>query len=155
MKPFPGSYNFLSKQSFTDGEYAIVPIRIEDRKAIMEWRNEQIYHLRQARALTEQDQDIYFNQVVRGLFSEKKPKQILFSVLKGEECIGYGGLVHINWIDQHAEVSFIMETELETEHFNSILSAYLPLIEEVAFQELNLHKLFEIYIIIFLLLLDP
>src|SRR5690606_352859 len=62
--------------------------------------------------------------------------------LKNHECIGYGGLVHINWIDQNAEISFIMKTELEQNEFKKHWGIYLDLIEEVAFKELNLHKLY-------------
>ena len=41
----------------SDGQYKIVPIRYEDRFDIMKWRNEQMYHLRQSKPLTEEDQE--------------------------------------------------------------------------------------------------
>src|SRR5690554_6066540 len=107
------SYKALNKQSFRVGKFSLVPVRFEDRLSIMQWRNEQIYHLRQHKPLTEQDQENYFKNVVSGLFESEKPNQLLFSFLKGGQCIGYGGLVHINWLDQHAEISFIMDTSLE------------------------------------------
>jgi len=53
------SYNCLHKQEITTGEYTIVPIRYEDRLAIMKWRNEQMYHLRQENILTENDQHTF------------------------------------------------------------------------------------------------
>jgi hypothetical protein len=136
------SYKALNKQIFSDGEFSIVPIRFDDRMKIMKWRNEQIYHLRQARPLTEEDQNTYFENVVSKLFDQKQPNQLLFSFLKSNVCIGYGGLVHINWIDQHAEISFIMNTELEKDFFKDYWSDYLRLIEDVAFIDLKLHKLF-------------
>lgn len=49
-----GTYRVLNQQIVTDGEYSLVPIRYEDRWRIMQWRNEQIYHLRQAKPLTEE-----------------------------------------------------------------------------------------------------
>ncbi|GAK91039.1 putative ribosomal-protein-serine acetyltransferase [Nonlabens ulvanivorans] len=49
---------------------------------IMKWRNEQMYHLRQAEKLTEQSQDSYFKNVVSKLFEQEKPNQLLFSFLK-------------------------------------------------------------------------
>lgn len=134
-------YKALDKQVFTFGGYSIVPIRMEDRYKIMEWRNEQMYHLRQNVHLTKVKQDIYFDSVVSNLFKEENPGQILFSYLEGEECIGYGGLVHINWTDKNAEISFIMKTELEQLDFKKHWGIYLELIEEVAFIELKLHKL--------------
>jgi ribosomal protein S18 acetylase RimI-like enzyme len=135
-------YKALNKQEYHQGSYKIVPIRFQDRYKIMQWRNEQIYHLRQNKILTIEDQDLYFNTIINNLFDQEKPYQILFSYLDNGICIGYGGLVHINWIDQHAEVSFIMDTELETNEFEKHWSIYLSLIEQVAFASLSLHKVF-------------
>ncbi len=135
------SYKFLSKAVFSRGEYSIVPIRKEDRYDIMKWRNEQMYHLRQSEPLTKDQQNKYFETVVTALFEENKPNQILFSYLKGNECIGYGGLVHINWIDSNAEISFIMNTNLQQFEFHKHWGTFLNLIEEVAFNQLKLHKL--------------
>jgi len=135
-------YKVLKKQVYTLGEYALVPIRFEDKFKIMHWRNEQIYHLRQSEPLTEADQVDYFNNVVAQLFDQEKPSQILFSFLEDGICIGYGGLVHINWIDRNAEVSFVMNTDLESAMFMEYWSLYLKLIEQVAFQELFYHKIY-------------
>jgi|SRR5690554_1648294 len=139
---FPKEYKVLRNNEFSQNEYAIVPIRFEDRYDIMQWRNEQIYHLRQAEPLTKEAQDRYFKNIVSQLFDQDQPNQILFSYLKDGACIGYGGLVHINWIDKHAEISFIMKTELEKEEFKTHWGIYLDLIEQVAFPELKLHKIF-------------
>ena len=133
-------YKVLDKQSFIKSRYSLVPIRFEDRHAIMKWRNEQIYHLRQSKPLTKEDQDAYFENVVAKLFDQDQPNQILFSFLENGVCIGYGGLVHINWIDKNAEVSFIMNTDLEKEYFSDYWKAYLNILKEVAFETLNLHK---------------
>lgn len=137
-----GSYKVLNKQIFSVDEYSIVPIRFEDRVEIMKWRNEQIYHLRQSAPLTIEDQDFYFKNTVAKLFEQDRPNQILFSYLENDICIGYGGLVHINWIDKNAEISFIMKTELENENFHSMWLKYLMLIEKVAFTDLKMHKIF-------------
>jgi RimJ/RimL family protein N-acetyltransferase len=135
-------YKVLNKQAFQEGGYALIPIRHEDRYDIMRWRNEQIYHLRQNTPLTQVDQDKYFNNVINQLFDQEQPKQILFSFLEEERCIGYGGLVHINWENRNAELSFIMNTSLEATRFDELWKAYLSLIEKVAFQALNLHKVY-------------
>jgi RimJ/RimL family protein N-acetyltransferase len=115
---------------------------MDDRYKIMQWRNEQIYHLRQAKPLTKEKQDWYFENLVAKLFEQQEPNQLLFSFLKGDDCIGYGGLVHINWTDQHAEISFIMNSELEDEFFEKNWTTYLNLLEKVAFEDLGFHKLF-------------
>lgn len=137
-----GFYKVLNKQKFEWEDHTIVPIRMEDRHAIMHWRNEQIYHLRQNKPLTETDQDAYFQNVVVNLFDHASPNQILFSYLENDTCIGYGGLVHINWIDKNAEISFIMSTALEKDFFEFHWNTYLKLIEKVAFDELKFHKIY-------------
>lgn len=135
-------YKALNKQTFSFGNFSIVPLRMEDRFPIMNWRNQQIYHLRQQKPLIAADQEAYFENVVAKLFEQEHPEQILFSYLKDDVCVGYGGLVHINWIDRYAEISFIMDTELEKEFFGIHWKTYLNLIEKVAFEELGLHKIF-------------
>ncbi len=139
---FPTKYNCLDQNKFEALNHKIVPIRYEDRLAIMRWRNEQIYHLRQYEILTEKKQEKYFKEIIAKLFDKDKPDQILFSYLKNNKCIGYGGLVHINWIDKNAEISFIINTELEKENFHYHWTTYLSLIEEVGFKELKMHKLY-------------
>ena len=135
-------YICLQHQEQHIGDYSIVPLRYEDRFSIMKWRNEQIYHLRQARPLTEDDQQRYFDNVVSKLYDNPKPDQILFSYLEKGVCIGYGGLVHINWIDRNGEISFIMDTKLEAEHFAEHWSNYLTMLKSVAFDDLGLHKIY-------------
>jgi RimJ/RimL family protein N-acetyltransferase len=136
------SYSCLTKQKFSDSEYSLEPIRIDDKYQIMRWRNEQLYHLRQLKALTEIEQDSYFSDVVVPLFDQRQPNQILFSYLKRGVCLGYGGLVHINWWDKNAELSFIMNTGLERNEFGQHWTTFLKLIQKVAFESLGFHKIF-------------
>jgi RimJ/RimL family protein N-acetyltransferase len=141
MTNWPIKYIVLTHHIFELENYKLVPIRYLDRYDIMKWRNEQIYHLRQAKPLSKEDQDIYFEDIVAKLFDQPQPKQILFSYLDGDICIGYGGLVHINWIDKNAEISFVMNTDLENEYFQKHWQSYLTLIEKVA-DELKMHKIY-------------
>ena len=134
-------YKLLNNQVFNNENFSLVPIRFEDRYEIMNWRNQQIYHLRQSKILTKGEQDYYFENVVSKLFDDLKPSQILFSFLEGEICVGYGGLVHINWVDNNAEISFVIDTSKE-DSFIKYWEAYLNLIKVVAFKEINLHKIF-------------
>lgn len=136
------SYQCLQQQKFAFGDFAIEPLRDEDKYTILEIRNEQLFHLRQSEPLTKEKQEYYFATTVAGLFEQERPSQILFSFFENGKFIGYGGLVHINWIDQHAEISFVMKTVLEKDFFQLYWSNYLKLIEEVAFKELKFHKIF-------------
>ena len=136
------SYKCLNKQIFELDEYKLLPIRLEDRYNIMKWRNDQIFHLRQKAPLTKADQDLYFENIIKKQFSEDTPEQILFSFLRNEKCIGYGGLVHINWKLKIAEISFLISTELEEKYFEIFWGEYLKIIENVAFKELSFIKIF-------------
>ncbi len=135
-------YRCLEKQNFVNENHSLVPLRWEDRIDIMHWRNSQMYHLRQSEILTAEAQDQYFSSIIAKQFEEQKPNQILFSFLHHNKCIGYGGLVHINWIDKHAEISFIMDTALEPDFFEENWLTYLSLIEPIAFEYLKFHKIF-------------
>ena len=139
---FPQKYECLKQNEVEFGDYKIIPIRFEDRINIMSWRNEQIYHLRQSKPLTQESQDEYFAKIIANMFSQKRPKQILFSLIKNEIFIGYGGLVHINWYDKNAEISFVMDTKLEKNFFKKYWINWLYLIEQVAFNDLNFNKIY-------------
>ena len=69
-------------------------------------------------------------------------KQILFSFLHLDKCVGYGGLVHLDWENKNAEISFVMDTILEKDHFKDYWRNFLKMIEIVAFEELELNKIY-------------
>ena len=135
-------YKCLNNQSFNIEIFKIIPIRNIDKYKIMNWRNDQLYHLRQLNLLTKNQQDLYFETTIQKLFENPHPDQILFSYLNDDECIGYGGLVHINWIDKNAEISFVLDTKLEEKYFKYHWSKFLKLIEKVAFEELFFKKIY-------------
>lgn len=135
-------YRCLNIQEFESDSYRLVPIRYEDRLKIMRWRNEQVYHLRQKEPLTEEDQEIYFNTVVASLFDQEKPAQVLFSLLKDGELIGYGGLVHIDWLNKNAEVSGLFASDLKEDNFSKNWHTLLRLLSNIAFSVLDLNKLY-------------
>ena len=105
-------YKILDSDKYSFGEYSLTSIRNEDIMSIAKWRNEQIDILRQRKILNEQDQKNYFERIIWPAFDYEYPDQILFSYLKGNTCIGYGGLVHISWEDKRGEVSFLLDTKL-------------------------------------------
>lgn len=135
-------YKSLKRQLWKAGKYSLVPIRGMDKYKIMKWRNEQVYHLRQNGKLTKEAQEKYFSTTIEDIFKIHKPDQLLFSYLENGECIGYGGLVHIDWINSNAEISFIMDTSREKEEFHLHWSNYLNLLEEIAFKDLRLEKIY-------------
>jgi RimJ/RimL family protein N-acetyltransferase len=142
MAAFPEKYRALNQNVFASGNYKIVPIRYEDRLKIMKWRNDQIIYLRQLKPLTEAEQNDYFNSVVSHLFENDMPKQILVSFLEYNKLIGYGGLVHIDWENLNAEISFLLDTEINSEYNYKKLSViFFQLIKRLA-KSINLHKIY-------------
>ena len=142
MKNWPLKYRVLDKNIFILDEYSLVPIRYKDRYRIMNWRNDQIFHLRQKEKLKKKEQDDYFQRVIYKEFKREDPDQILFSFLEQQTCIGYGGLVHIDWKNKNTELSFVLNTELEDQFFVKYWEIYLCLIKQITFKYLDFHKIF-------------
>tara|TARA_B100001093_G_C26732907_1_gene973088 strand:+ start:163 stop:720 length:558 start_codon:yes stop_codon:yes gene_type:complete len=136
------NYKVLKNKKFSYGDYNLVPLRDRDKFVIMKWRNEQIDFLRQGKILTEKDQLNYFKKTISKLYNQTFPNQLLFSLIKENICIGYGGLVHINWNDKNAEISFIMDTELEKKYFKEIWAVFLKMLDLIAFNELYFNKIY-------------
>lgn len=137
-------YIALKKQVFELNDLKLVPIRFIDRYPIMNWRNDQIYHLRQSMILTKVEQDNYFNNQIKEAFSSDKPENILFSFLADGELLGYGGLVHIDWRSKNAEVSFLLKTSIKKnkKKYSFYFKNFIYLIKEVAFKELAFERIF-------------
>jgi len=138
------NYKCLAGREFVFEKYKLIPIRLEDRHLIREWRNQQIAILRQKEPLTAEKQDAYFEQVIAKLFEEKEPAQLLFSFLEDGILIGYGGLVHIDWESRNAEVSFLTNTQ-RTNNLDQFIDDwihYLTILKRIASQDLNFVKIY-------------
>ncbi len=137
------SYRCLTHQQFELDHYTLVPIREEDMEAVRVWRNSQLRYLRQEELLTVEQQKNYYHTVLEPSFGEKEPRQVLMSLLYRGVCIGYGGIVHIHWIDRRGEVSFLVATErsLNSEVYTRDFVHFLCLIKRVGFEDLHLHRL--------------
>lgn len=131
------------KKAWEAEEYLLVPLREEDILLIKQWRNDQIDVLRQKNPLTDEDQKKYYHTVLCPLFGAKRPEQILFSLLLNGRCIGYGGLVHIDWSKGQAEVSFLVDSERarDARAYGRDFRVFLSVIKGIAFDELHLAKL--------------
>ncbi len=137
-------YKALKNNKIESDGYAIVPFREKDMHLIMKWRNEQMDVLRQKKALTIVDQENYYRNVIEPSFNDSDAKLILFSLIKDDKCIGYGGLTNIDWESKRAEVSFLAETDrIDDERiYGSDFSAFLNLLKVVTFKDLRFHRLF-------------
>lgn len=138
-------YTCLNTKIFQDKEgYQILSIRLEDIEKIRQWRNTQVKILRQQTLITFDEQQAYFQQIIWPTFEYSQPSQILFSFLLNGECIGYGGLTHIDWISSRAEVSFLVDPNrtVNPSDYHTDYSHFLNLLCQAAFEDLHLHRLF-------------
>lgn len=125
-------------------DYSLITLRKRDLLPIMNWRNEQIDILRQNKILTKADQLKYYDSVVFPSFTDSKTRIILLSFLKGETCIGYGGLTNIEWKTKCAEVSFIADTARSQDKtkYETDFTTFLTLLKQFAFSRLRFNRLF-------------
>ena len=123
--------------------FELVSIRETDIQKIRNWRNQQKIILRQNKNITKKDQEIYFNTIIKPTFKQKNPEMILFSLLLKGKCIGYGGLVHINWKSKRGEISFLTETKRTRSNYkmNEDFRRFLELILDIGFKDLKLNKI--------------
>lgn len=137
-------YRCLARNHYTVGHYDVVPLRQKDMLPIKNWRNEQIRMLRQRKPLTDDVQIQYYQTVVQALFDAEQPDQLLFSYLLDGQCIGYGGLTHIDWEARRAEVSFLLDTKRHQDVaiFKAEFCLFFDVMKQVAFQDLQLNRLF-------------
>jgi len=136
-------YSFLKNNKTQIGKYSILPLRKQDIQKIRKWRNEQINVLRQQISLTKEIQSKYYTNVIEKSFYKNNPSIILFSFLHEGNCIGYGGLVHMNWNFKRGEVSFVDNT-IRTKSkitYQKDFSIFLKLLFKIAFDDLILNKL--------------
>jgi RimJ/RimL family protein N-acetyltransferase len=137
-------YIALKQNIFSYGDYILVSIRREDMERIRLWRNAQMSVLRQSVKLSSVDQKLYFENVIKSSFNDKETKQLLFSLIKNDQLIGYGGLVNISWKDKRAEMSFLLDDQRAKNKtlYNEDMVNFIYLIKRVIFEEMKFNRLF-------------
>ncbi len=138
------TYACLSKPVVCDGQLSLTAVQPEHIEAIRRCRNAQMDVLRQSAPITSEDQMAYYAASIWPDMPRPRPKNILFAYLENGNFIGYGGLVHIAWEHRRAEVSFLLEPALAqvNDTYAYYFSTFLHLIQTVAFDDLQLHRLF-------------
>lgn len=137
-------YKILSDKKRALGQYSLRFLQDADIESIRNWRNEQMKVLRQREAISSEQQINYFKNSVWPEMDKDRPSQILFGIQKNNELIGYGGLVHIAWADNRAEISFLVAPERAASNitYEEDMIHFFKLIQNVGFQELGFEKLF-------------
>tara|TARA_B100000900_G_C20479480_1_gene674835 strand:+ start:100 stop:669 length:570 start_codon:yes stop_codon:yes gene_type:complete len=116
----------------------------EDIEFIRKCRNSQKDILRQNKDIEADSQLLYFKQVVWPQLDLEKPNLILLSLFRDEQIIGYGGLVHISWENNRAEVSFLVSHQIRKDKdlYESTFNDFLCLIKKISFELLKLSRIY-------------
>ena len=140
---FPAQYNVFGSKPLTQGLYSISSIQLEDAEEIRCWRNEQMSALRQSRLLSKEEQLAYFENVLKPELNQTQPKQVLVRFCLSGKLIGYGGIVHLDWVNLRGEVSFLLATERTSnpKSYCKELHLFFTLIKRLGFCVLGLNKL--------------
>ena len=111
---------------------------------IRQWRNAQMDILRQNTSIAYEEQIIYYQKHIWPDMLSAHPKNILVAYMEDDNLIGYGGLVHIEWENFKAEVSFLLNPSLvnSQDNYTRYFSVFLQLMKKLAFQDLAMESLF-------------
>jgi hypothetical protein len=141
--PQKEKYSFLKFDDYSFENYTLLPLRYEDISKIKKWRNDQLSILRQKKILTNTDQENYYQELIKKSFFNPNPNEILFSFLLDDTCIGYGGMVYVDWKKKSAEISFITETKRANLNkvYEKDFTAFTTILFRISFSELLLNKL--------------
>lgn len=133
----------MPRPRLEDGILALRAVIPDDIESIRKWRNEQMDVLRQRTLLTSEAQKRYFAEYIWPDKSLLQPKQILLAIEHQGKMIGYGGLVHISWEDQRAEISFLLAPLIESDSQvrTALFARFLRLVQALAFEDLSLSRL--------------
>lgn len=137
-------YKCLKENNFENGEYTIEAVLPEHIEKIRQWRNEQMDVLRQSKAISKEQQIMYYEKHIWPELKNDEPKQILLSFLSNNKLIGYGGLVHISWEHLRAEISFICDPRIvgQVKIYRMCFLKFLEMIRDLSFKTLRLNRLF-------------
>jgi carbamoyl-phosphate synthase large subunit len=143
MNPLSGPYSVMPNPILEHGDIVLRAVMLRDIEKIRLWRNAQTDVLRQNHIISKREQIKYFSTHVWPEKEVDRPNQILLSIEEGGVLIGYGGLVHIDWEEARAEISFLLSPSIERDamRLTSIFKIYLQLIHKLAFTDLSLHRL--------------
>lgn len=144
MSEGAGPYRIMPRARLISGDLVLRAVEPDDIEAIRQWRNGQMDVLRQSAPITSEGQARYFAAHVWPEKPILEPAQILLAIERSTDLVGYGGLVHISWPNRRAELSFLLAPKLErcSETRAAVFDAFLSLVQELAFTDLGLHRLF-------------
>lgn len=136
-------YVVIENKIITDGTICLRAVDLKDIEMIRIWRNAQMGILRQKQKITRNMQRQYFETEVWPEKNNSQPRQVLLAIDRLGILIGYGGLVHISWLDRRAEVSFLLNPLIANDEklYSQIFVSCLEFLKKIAFNQLKIHKI--------------
>ncbi len=115
----------------SENNYTLVPIRAQDWEPIRQWRNEQRNILRQDDIIIKEEQEIYTEWYYAFEYGKSRPGILLYSFLLDNELIGSGGFGKIDWKNNWAETSFLLDRTIDFHyiHYKEEFMTFLKLLE--------------------------
>lgn len=109
---------------------------------IKDMRNQQMEVLRQTKELTDKDQENWYNNIILPSYKSKS-KTLNFAILFDNELIGYGGLVNIDYINNKAEISFLVQKQraLDKKLYEKDFNNFLRFVIKYSYENLHLNRL--------------
>ena len=138
------AYLCMPRSEVGENAIRLTAVQPEQIEVIRQWRNAQMDVLRQSKAISPAEQEAYFAGTIWPDMEVLHPRQLLVSILEAGQLVGYGGLVHISWVDLRAEVSFLLDPQFisDDDRYRFLFTEYLRAIKLLAFRDLGFHRLF-------------
>ena len=115
-------------------------LNILDAEKIRRWRNNQIKILRQNEIIKKDEQIKYFKKNI--IINNNKLD--LFAIDINEKLIGYGGLVNVSKKFKTAELSFLVDDNINhnSKFYETIFLNFLNFVKNYSFRVKNLRRLY-------------
>lgn len=138
-----GPYRVISNPDLREDYFSASAVQPNHIEAIRRWRNAQLKILRQPRPISSPEQVAYFDREIWPDKLVDHPRNVILVFQSKKEIIGYGGLVHISWLDARAEVSFLLDPgrNIGPAEYRNTFGAWLLLMKKLAFDDLGLRRL--------------
>lgn len=126
-----------------DSDYKLVAVQPDHIERIRQWRNEQINIIRQSATISMLQQKQYYKNIIWPDMGSDYPKNIVLAYVYNEKLVGYGALVHIDWENNLAESSFLLDSDLvkNSQEYKKYFIKFFQLLKKLAFKDLLLQEI--------------
>ncbi len=140
----PKRYLCMPRSKLCEKSFCVRAIQPEHIESVRRWRNAQTEVLRQESPITSAEQREYYRSTIWPEMHVERPENLILAFEEDGRLVGYGGLVHVAWIHGRAEVSFLLDPDLNGREYAyaEYFATFLRLVKTLAFDDLMLRRLF-------------